>query len=98
VVAGELSFGEWLTAADAYDRWLRDQVVAVPPTLHALTTLAAGIAPDLVDRFLSIPHAHGEPARRITFRPNYICFRCARRRGRLQLIPVATLFTTRKRC
>ncbi len=74
VIAGELASGEWLTARDAYDRWLKDSVVAVPPTLHALTTLGAGLTPDLVDRFLSIPHAHGEPARKITFRPNYICF------------------------
>jgi glyoxylase-like metal-dependent hydrolase (beta-lactamase superfamily II)/8-oxo-dGTP pyrophosphatase MutT (NUDIX family) len=74
VVAGELASGEWLTARDAYDRWLQDRVVAVPPTLHALRTLGAGIAPDLVERFLSLPHARGEIARRITFRPNYICF------------------------
>jgi len=74
VIAGELTSGEWLTARDAYDRWLQDQVVAVPPTLHALRTLAGGIAPDLVDRFLSIPEARGVPERRITFRPNYICF------------------------
>jgi len=74
VIAGELASGEWLTARDAYDRWLQDQVVAVPPTLHALRTLAAGISPDLGERFLSIPQAQGEPARRITFRPNYICF------------------------
>ena len=74
VVDGELASGEWLTARDAYDRWLSDQVVAVPPTLHALRTLGAGITSDLVDRFLSIPQANGEPARRITFRPNYICF------------------------
>ena len=74
VVAGELASGEWLTARDAYDRWHQDQVVAVPPTLHALRTLGAGISPDLVERFLSIPHARGEIARRITFRPNYICF------------------------
>lgn len=74
VIAGELESGEWLPARDAYDRWMRDLVVAVPPTLHALRTLAAGITPDLVERFLSIPHAHGEIARRITFRPNYICF------------------------
>jgi glyoxylase-like metal-dependent hydrolase (beta-lactamase superfamily II) len=53
---------------------MRDQVVAVPPTLHALRTLASGVSPDLVDRFLSLNHAHGEIARRITFRPNYICF------------------------
>src|SRR5689334_20738956 len=74
VVAGELESGEWLPARDAYDRWMRDQVVAVPPTLHALRTLGAGIAPDLVERFLSIKEAHGQPERRITFRPNYICF------------------------
>jgi len=74
VIAGELAGGEWLTARAAYRRWLSDQIVAVPPTLHALTTLAAGITPDLVERFLSIPQAHGEPTRRITFRPNYICF------------------------
>ncbi len=74
VVDGELASGEWLTARDAYDRWQRDRVVAVPPTLHALRTLGAGISPDLVERFLSIPHARGEIARRITFRPNYICF------------------------
>ena len=74
VIAGELAGGEWLTARAAYDRWLQDQVVAVPPTLHALRSLAGGIAPDLVNRFLSIPEAHGRPERRITFRPNYICF------------------------
>lgn len=74
VIEGELASGEWLPARDAYDQWLRDQVVTVPPTLHALRTLGAGITPDLVERFLSIPHAHGEIARRITFRPNYICF------------------------
>ena len=74
VIEGELESGEWRTARDAYDRWMRDLVVAVPPTLHALRTLSAGITPDLVERFLSIPQAHGEPARRITFRPNYICF------------------------
>ena len=74
VIAGELESGEWRTARDAYDRWMRDLVVAVPPTLHALRTLGDGLTPDLVERFLSIPQAHGEPARRITFRPNYICF------------------------
>ncbi|HEU5459020.1 MAG TPA: MBL fold metallo-hydrolase [Pyrinomonadaceae bacterium] len=74
VIAGELASGEWLTARDAYECWLKDQVVAVPPTLHALRTLASGISPDLTGRFLSIPEAHGQPERRITFRPNYTCF------------------------
>ena len=74
LTAGELQDGEWITASDAYDRWMRDTVVAVPPTLHALRTLASGVSPDLVERFLSLNHARGEIARRITFRPNYICF------------------------
>ena len=51
VIAGELASGEWLTARDAYDCWLKDQVVAVPPTLHALRTLANGMSPDLTGAF-----------------------------------------------
>lgn len=74
LTTGELADGEWITARDAYDRWLADRVVAVPPTLHALRTLAGGITPDLASRFLSNINAQGEIARRITFRPNYICF------------------------
>src|SRR5689334_1721575 len=50
VTAGELQEGEWITASDAYECWLRDEVVAVPPTLHALRTLADGIASNLVER------------------------------------------------
>jgi len=74
LIAGELEDGEWITASEAYQRWLRDEVVAVPPTLHALRTIAGGLTPDLVARFLSLNNARGEIARRITFRPNYICF------------------------
>ncbi len=74
VVPGELAEGEWIAAQTAYARWLKGEVVAVPPTLHALKTLAGGITPDLTNRFLAIPQAHGESARRIEFRPNYICF------------------------
>jgi glyoxylase-like metal-dependent hydrolase (beta-lactamase superfamily II) len=39
-----------------------------------LKTLTGGLSDDLVERFLSIPNAHGQPVRRIEFRPNYICF------------------------
>ncbi len=74
LTAGELEDGEWITAQEAYEHWRRDQVVAVPPTLHALRTLAGGVTQDLVARFLSLSNAQGEPTRRITFRPNYICF------------------------
>jgi ribonuclease/clavin/mitogillin len=74
VIPGELSSGEWISASQARQRWLDAGVVAVPPTLHALTTLANGMTNDLVERFLARPHARGEVARRIEFRPQYICF------------------------
>ncbi len=74
VVQGELESGEWVSAKMAHDRWQRSEMLAVPPTLHALKTLSGGLTDDLVARFLSVPHAHSEPVRRIEFRPNYICF------------------------
>ncbi len=74
VIPGELSSGEWIAAGRAYEKWQRSEILAVPPTLHALKTIAAGLTPDLVERFLAIPQANREPVRRIEFRPNYICF------------------------
>jgi ribonuclease/clavin/mitogillin len=74
VVPGELSSGEWVAAKDAFDRWFNSEVFAVPPTLHALKTLAGGITSDLVERFLAAPQTHGDSVRRIEFVPNYICF------------------------
>ncbi|MEA2205412.1 MAG: hypothetical protein QOE77_2188 [Blastocatellia bacterium] len=71
---GELESGEWISARAAYARWQRSEVLAVPPVLHALQTLSAGLTGDLVSRFLATPNAHREPTRRIEFRPNYICF------------------------
>jgi endoribonuclease LACTB2 len=71
---GELDRGEWIAACEACARWDRSEVVAVPPTMHALRTLSRGLTGDLVERFLSVPHAHQEPVRRIEFRPGYICF------------------------
>lgn len=75
-VAGdaELESGEWITAREAYARWERSEILAVPPVLHALKTLSDGLTDDLVARLLAIPNAHREPVRRIEFRPNYICF------------------------
>jgi len=70
----ELGSGEWIRARDAYGKWERSEVIAVPPVLHALKTLAGGLTKDLVERFLSVPQARREPTRRIEFHPNYICF------------------------
>jgi glyoxylase-like metal-dependent hydrolase (beta-lactamase superfamily II)/8-oxo-dGTP pyrophosphatase MutT (NUDIX family) len=74
VIPGELESGEWIGAREAFARWERAEVVAVPPTLHALKTLSGGLTDDLTTRFLSHPQANRETVRRIEFRPNFICF------------------------
>ena len=74
VISTEHASGEWISARDAVDRWLSHEVTIVPPTLHALQTLAAGLTEDLGERFLSVPQAHAAPVRMIEFRPNYICY------------------------
>src|SRR5712691_466184 len=51
----ELESGEWIAARDAYAKWERSEMIAVPPVLHALKTLAGGLTTDLVERFLSAP-------------------------------------------
>ncbi len=70
----ELESGEWIAAKDAVARWQRSEVLTVPPVLHALQTLAAGVTDDLSERFLSVPQAHRLAVRRIEFRPGFICF------------------------
>src|SRR5437016_1074971 len=61
-------------ASEGYSAWERSEIIVVPPVLHALKALAGGLTNDLVERFLSVPEARGEPTRRIEFHPNYICF------------------------
>jgi len=70
----ELESGEWIAARDAYAQWQRREIIVVPPVLHAMKTLAAGLDHSLVERFLDVPEAHREPNRRMEFHPNYICF------------------------
>jgi glyoxylase-like metal-dependent hydrolase (beta-lactamase superfamily II)/8-oxo-dGTP pyrophosphatase MutT (NUDIX family) len=70
----ELESGEWVSAREAYEKWERDEVLAAPPVLHALKTLAGGLTDDLVERFLSVPEAHRQVTQRMEFRRNYICF------------------------
>ena len=72
MVPGELESGEWIRAGAAYQQWQQSEILAVPPTLHALKTLAGGLTGDLVERFLALPNAHSEPVRHIEFHPNYI--------------------------
>lgn len=74
VIPGELDSGEWIAAGDALKKWHQAEVFAVPPTLHALKTLAEGLTEDLEKRFLSVPESNRVTVRRIEFRPGYICF------------------------
>jgi glyoxylase-like metal-dependent hydrolase (beta-lactamase superfamily II)/8-oxo-dGTP pyrophosphatase MutT (NUDIX family) len=74
VVSSEHESGDWISAKSAVERWQQHEVTMVPPTLHALKTLAGGLTPDLVEKFLSVAEAYAQPVRRIEFRPNYICF------------------------
>lgn len=72
----ELESGEWITAGTAHSLWQRSEILAVPPVLHALKVLSAGVddRAQLVEKFLANPNAHRGPVRRIEFRPNFICF------------------------
>jgi endoribonuclease LACTB2 len=74
VVHGELIDGNWISAKDAYEQWLKNEALVAPPTLHALSTLAGGLTRDLLQRLLSVPQSHGETVRRIEFYPNFVCF------------------------
>src|SRR3989442_2899186 len=70
----ELATGDWIAARDAYEQWQRSEIIVVPPVLHAMKTLAAGITVDLIDGFLSIPEYNRKPARPNEFLPNSISF------------------------
>ena len=74
VLTPEFDTGEWTSAREAYARWRRAELMAAPPVVHALRTLAAGLADDLYERFLSVPQAHRRPLRAIEFLPGFVCF------------------------
>jgi endoribonuclease LACTB2 len=74
VISEEFDAGGWTTARAALEAWRRAEVFAVPPVTHAVRTLAGGLTDDLIERFLSVPQAHGEPVRRIEFSPGFVCF------------------------
>lgn len=74
VMTAEFDEGRWTSARAAYESWLRFELMAAPPVVHAVRTLAGGLTDDLYERFLSVPQAHREPVRRIEFLPGFVCF------------------------
>ena len=72
----EFDEGGWERASAAYERWRRAELMAAPPVVHAVRTLAGGLGEDLAEltgRLLSVPQARREPVRRIEFLPGFVC-------------------------
>ncbi|MFL6254555.1 MAG: MBL fold metallo-hydrolase [Pyrinomonadaceae bacterium] len=69
----EFDEGGWQRASEAYARWRRFELMAAPPVIHAVRTIAEGLNEDLTTRFLSVPQARREPVRRIEFLPGFVC-------------------------
>jgi 8-oxo-dGTP pyrophosphatase MutT (NUDIX family) len=69
----EFDEGGWERASDAYERWRRFGLMAAPPVIHAVRTVAGGLGEDLTERFLSVPQARREQVRRIEFLPGFVC-------------------------
>jgi endoribonuclease LACTB2 len=69
----EFDEGGWERASEAYERWRRSELMAAPPVVHAVRTVASGLTEDLTARFLSVPQARREPVRRIEFLPGFVC-------------------------
>lgn len=69
----EFDEGGWERASDAYERWRRFELMAAPPVIHAVRTVAGGLTEDLTARLLSVPQARRAPVRRIEFLPGFVC-------------------------
>jgi glyoxylase-like metal-dependent hydrolase (beta-lactamase superfamily II)/8-oxo-dGTP pyrophosphatase MutT (NUDIX family) len=73
LLTDEFDEGGWERASAAYARWRGFELMAAPPVIHAVRTLAGGLGEDLTERFLSVPQARREPVRRIEFLPGFVC-------------------------
>ncbi|MFL6283396.1 MAG: MBL fold metallo-hydrolase, partial [Pyrinomonadaceae bacterium] len=74
LLTSEFDTGGWERASEAHARWRRFELMAAPPVMHAVRTLAGGLDEDLTERLLSVPQARREPVRRIEFLPGFVCF------------------------
>ena len=74
LLTSEFDAGGWVGARAALDAWRASEIVAAPPVMHAVRTLAGGLDGDISARFLSVPQARREQVRRIEFTPGFVCF------------------------
>ena len=74
VTTAEFDAGGWTSASAAYESWRNYELMAAPPVIHAVRTLAGGMTDDLYERFLSVPQARRQPVRAIEFLPGFVCF------------------------
>jgi ribonuclease/clavin/mitogillin len=74
LLTSEFDEGGWERASEAHERWRRFELMAAPPVMHAVRTVAGGLGEDLTERFLSVPQARREQVRRIEFLPGFVCF------------------------
>src|SRR5919112_4920924 len=62
LLTAEFDAGGWTTARAAFDSWLRSEIVAAPPVMHAVRTLAAGLTDVLSEgrrlREIVLTHHH----------------------------------------
>src|ERR1700755_1590245 len=64
LLTAEFDEGGWEPASEAHARWRRFELMAAPPVMHAVRTIAGGLGEDLTERFLSVPQARREQVRR----------------------------------
>ena len=74
VVPGELSAGEWISPADAVDRWRRGDALLAPPNLHILEALSRADPRDAVETLRRPTNVDFGPYRRIELVPGVLLF------------------------
>lgn len=75
ILSEEFEEGGWTSAREGFERWRRAEIVAAPPVIHAVRSIAeTGLGEELTERLLSLPQARREAVRRIEFLPGFVCF------------------------
>lgn len=71
---GELASGEWITPAEALERWKQGRALLHPPALHFIRTLLDHTPSDALHALRNPPHMRGFVAERIEFQAGILLF------------------------